>query len=451
MIVPERRLLQVAGFAFLPLVTAGVALGSPVALAVAAAVAAAACADAALAFRGLAGVDAQLPARVRLAEGRRGTIELRILRCADGPRRLRVALAWPRELAPEDEERVVALPDAGEAAVPAWRCLPARRGRYRIASARVERTSPLGLWAARRTLPLSGEVQVFPGLREERRELAYLFLRGSAAGMHRRRQLGKGREFDKLREYAPGDDYGDIHWKATARRGVPVTKVFQVERTQPVYCIVDASRLSARPAAGDGEGAGGAGDVPPRLVLDRFVDAAMVLALAAGRQGDQFGLVVFDDRVRQFLKAGSGKAHQAACLDAVHDARPRQVSPDFGELAAQVRLRVRRRALLLVLTSVDDPVLAEELVRAVAALRRQHLVLVAAPVPAGARPLFEDPEIDAEEQIAERLGGHLRWHGLRELEKVLQRDGASLARLDPARFSTQLVARYFDIKRRQLL
>jgi uncharacterized protein (DUF58 family) len=177
----------------------------------------------------------------------------------------------------------------------------------------------------------------------------------------------------------------------------------------------------------------------------------MVLALAAGRQGDHFGLVVFDDRVRHFLKAGSGKAHLTACLEAVHDVRPRVVSPDFGELAAQLRLRLRRRALLLFLTSVDDPVLAEELVRAVSSLRRQHLVLVAAPVPAGARPLFGEPEIAAEEEIAERLGGHLRWHGLRVLEKVLQRDGASLARLDPARYPAQLVARYFDIKRRQVL
>lgn len=449
MIAPERRLVQLAAFAFLPCATVGFALAAPSALALAGLVVIVAGLDAALAFRGLRGVNAELAPQTRMAEGRRGKVELRITRRASEPRRLRVALAWPRELRPELEERIVELPAGGEAAVLSWECRPTRRGRYLLGSARIERRSALGLWGARRTLPLGGEVQVFPGLRAEHRELAYLFLRGAAAGMHRRRQIGKGREFDKLREYTPGDDYGDIHWKATAKRGVPVTKVFQVERTQPVYCILDASRLSARavPGAEPPEG----GEPPPRLILDRFVDAAMVLALAAGRQGDHVGLVVFDDRVRCFLKAGSGKAHLTSCLEAVHAVRPRVVSPDFGELAAQIRLRVRRRALLLLLTSVDDPVLAEELVHAVAALRRQHLVLVAAPVPPGARPLFEEPEIVAAAEIAARLGGHLRWHGMRELEKVLQRDGVSLARLDPARFPTQLVTRYFDIKRRQTL
>ena len=43
-----------------------------------------------------------------------------------------------------------------------------------------------------------------------------------------------------------GDSLGDVHWKATAKRGHPVTKEFQIERTQEVYCIIDASRLSAR-------------------------------------------------------------------------------------------------------------------------------------------------------------------------------------------------------------
>ena len=65
-----------------------------------------------------------------------------------------------------------------------------------------------------------------------------------AFGVHAQRQVGQGREFEKLREYAPGDSYIDIHWKATAKRGRPVTKLYQVERTQEVYVIIDASRLA---------------------------------------------------------------------------------------------------------------------------------------------------------------------------------------------------------------
>ena len=55
------------------------------------------------------------------------------------------------------------------------------------------------------------------------------------------RQVGRGREFEKLREYVPGDGSDEIHWKATARRGHPITKVFQLERTQEVYVILAGS------------------------------------------------------------------------------------------------------------------------------------------------------------------------------------------------------------------
>ena len=110
--------------------------------------------------------------------------------------------------------------------------------------------------------------------------------------MRLRRQIGKGREFENLRQYLPGDSFEDIHWKATARRGFPVVKLYRVEHAQEVYAIIDASRLSAR------EG-----------ILDSYVDAALHLALVAERQGDRFGLVTFSDRTQQFVRARSGMDH----------------------------------------------------------------------------------------------------------------------------------------------
>src|SRR5258708_1628120 len=71
-------------------------------------------------------------------------------------------------------------------------------------------------------------------------------LRRGSEGMRALRQIGRGREFEKLREYVPGDGFDEIHWKATARHGHPITKVFQVERTQEVYVVIDSSRLAGR-------------------------------------------------------------------------------------------------------------------------------------------------------------------------------------------------------------
>src|SRR5205814_1210550 len=129
----------------------------------------------------------------------------------------------------------------------------------------------------------------------------------------------------------------DIHWKATARRGHPITKVFQLERTQEIYVIIDASRLSAKeqPAPGGEPESSGA-----QPLLERFITSGLVLGLAAEQQGDLFGLLTFTDKVETFVRARNGKAHFSACRDALYTLQPQTVTPDYDEVATFLRLRL---------------------------------------------------------------------------------------------------------------
>ena len=79
----------------------------------------------------------------------------------------------------------------------------------------------------------------------EGKQIAHFLNRG-AIGIHAQPQIGRGREFEKLREYERGDGFDEINWKATAKRRFPVTKVFQLERSKEIYLALDTSRLSAR-------------------------------------------------------------------------------------------------------------------------------------------------------------------------------------------------------------
>jgi uncharacterized protein (DUF58 family) len=287
----------------------------------------------------------------------------------------------------------------------------------------------------------------------ERRQVAALFLNRGGFGVHAQRVVGRGREFEKLREYVPGDGYEDIHWKSTAKRGRPVTKEYQMERTQEVYVLLDVSRLSGRPAAGGGGGVrdwGGGGETGVTS-LERFLTAALVLALAAKRQGDHFGLVTFSDQVHAFLRARSGGAHFQACRELMLRVEPRAVAPDFDEVFTFVRLRLRRRALLVVLTALDDPVLSEDFGRAVGLVQRQHLVLVNLMRPDGVEPLFSRPEVGSVEALYGALAGHLRWRQLRALQQGLHHRGIRLTLLDQERLSADLVSEYLEVKRRQQL
>ncbi len=440
--------------------------------------------DALGARRRLAGVGVEVPSVVRMSKDRAARLDVRIRNQRQQPQTLRLALALPRELASPQPETEVALPPGSEWSQLSWPCRPRKRGNYRLRTVHMETSSPLGFWGARKAIPAGAEIRVYPNLFTERRSLAALFLHRGSFGLHAQRQVGKGREFEKLREYVPGDSYDEIHWKATAKRGRPITKVFQIERTQEIYVVIDASRLSARPveapywrhnpslsASGGDNRAQPASHSPspqaaadetpfsasavdkasPATTLERFITAALLLGLAAEQQGDFFGLLTFTSQIERFVRARNGKAHYSACRDALYLLEPRIVAPDFDEVCTFIRLRLRRRALLVFLTALDDPVVAESFVRNVDVIRRQHLVLVNMLQPRGVAPLFSDASVTSADDLYEHLGGHMQWRKLRELERVLHRRGVRFSMVRNENLTTELVAQYLDVKKRQAL
>ena len=458
MIVPRSRLLFWVALVVLPFSLLGpIEPGAGVvALAAVGGLFVLVVADAAGARRGLHGLSVALPAVSRMSKDRAANLEVRIRNQRRKPATVRLALALPREIGSEQEDARVALPPNAEWSRLAWPCRPRRRGSYRLEAARLETCSPLGFWDVRKTVAAPSELRVYPNLLSERRDLAALFLNRNAAGLHAQRQIGKGREFEKLREYSPGDSFDEIHWKATAKRGRPITKVFQLERTQEVYVVIDASRLSGREVetslmANDATGNSPAEPAKSGTTLERFITAALVLGLAAEQQGDLFGLLTFSNKVLNFVRARNGKAHYSSCRDALYLLQPQVLTPDFDEVCTFIRLRLRRRALLVFLTSLDDSVLAESFVRNLDLIRRQHLVLVNTLQPPGVAPVFSNADVASVDDLYERLGGHLQWQNLRELEKVLQRRGVRFSLLKNERLSADLVSQYLNVKRRQVL
>ena len=417
------------------------------------------CYDALVARGGLSGVRVILPDVVRLQKDRPGTIEVRIQNAAQDARTLRIGFAFPREIKPESDDRAALLPAGAQFSRLDWTVTPGRRGQYFVERAYLEAVSPLGFWAARTSHALRSELRVYPNLFDERKHVAAIFLKRGQLGAHALRAAGQGRDFEKLRMYVPGDSLNEIHWKASAKRGHPVTKVFQVERTQEVYVIVDASRLSARTLSGPKADASSLQpetrnqkpETTETTVLERYVTAALILGLAAEQQGDQFGLVTFSDRVLSFVRAKSGQAHYDACRDRLYTLQPQSVTPDFEELCSFIRLRLRKRALLIFLTALDDPMLAESFAKASELLSRQHLMIVDMLQPPGAQPLFSDAAVTGIDDLYRHLGGHLQWNSLRELEKVLKRRGVRFAMLDPEKLVAQVIGQHTEVKRRQLL
>jgi uncharacterized protein (DUF58 family) len=401
--------------------------------------------DALVSRRRLAAVTLHCEPLVRLARFVPCQIPLQLALPPSAPRNLRLALALPPEFTSPHDEIHVSLPAQGDRFQTQWPCTARRRGSYRLRYAAVECASRLGFWMIRRRLTAETEVRVYPDLRSERKRVAASFLHRGMLGEHGFRQVGKGREFEQMREYLPGDSFEDICWKATARRQAPVTKMYRIERTQEVYVLLDAARLGGRPLADE--------SVPgnERTLLDGAIMSALMLGEAAYRQGDRFGMVLFSDRVERFFPAAQGKAHLDACREALAALDVRPVSPDYAELFCRISARVRKRALLVVLTWLDDPLLAEQYTEAVQQVCRRHVVITAMVRPPRARPVFSGPAPADADEIYLRLGGHWLWRNLHETALRLRRRGVRLALPEAGGLSEALIARYLDAKRRQWL
>jgi uncharacterized protein (DUF58 family) len=418
-IAPRTRLIVVSATVVLPLLTLAWIVPA-LSLAITAVLLVpllAAIVDAVLGRRALDVVAIQFPLSLRWTKDHEAKLAVKLERAPAG---LTVTADFPPEIRWESSETGVFV------------CTPLKRGDYLLTQCYLEAPSPLGLWAMRSIRPIRTTIRVYPNLRHHKTAAA--FLRRQLGGMHLQRQLGKGREFEKLRDYAPGDSFDEIHWKATARRGHPISKQFQIERTQEVYVVVDSSRLTARADA-----------------LERFVTAALVLAIAADRQGDHFGLLTFSDKVEKFVRARSGMTHFLTCRNAIYDLQPRPVSPSFEELFSFIQMRLQRRALLIFLTELDDPLLAETFSQHCGVLARRHLVIVATPQQESVQPLFTGEAPAGTDEVYQRLAGHLAFRDRTELKKKLERQGVKFAILRPDRISADLAALYLAVKRSQAL
>ncbi|HZR98702.1 MAG TPA: DUF58 domain-containing protein [Chloroflexota bacterium] len=240
---------------------------------------------------------------------------------------------------------------------------PLRRGDHQFGDAVLRWDGPLGLVRRQATVPLAEPVKVYPNLLELRKyDLLARRGRLQEAGLRAARRFGTGTEFESLREYQPDDDYRRINWKATARRGRPMTAEFETERSQNVLAVLDAGRLMATEVGG-------------LTKLDHALNTSLMLAYVAALRGDRVGLLAFSDRVLAYLPPRRGRRAFLAMLATLYNLAPEPVEPDFDRAFQFLATRQMRRSLLVLFTDLTDRDASSALVRHLARLARQHLAV----------------------------------------------------------------------------
>jgi uncharacterized protein (DUF58 family) len=212
---------------------------------------------------------------------------------------------------------------------------------------------------------LTQELTVYPNLHEARRHSIYL-IRSRQIMMEKRfsRVRGAGKSFESLRDYRDGDDMSDVCWTATARRGKLVTRLYELEKSQTIWLVLDTGRLMRTRVASLSK-------------LDHAVNAALALGQVALLTGDRVGLLAYGRNLRQRIPAMRGSLHLRQFVESLALVREEEGESDHTRAASQLMRDQKRRSLVVWITDLAETAMTPEVVEAACKLLPRHLVVLA--------------------------------------------------------------------------
>jgi len=339
--------------------------------------------------------------------------------------------------------------------------MPEQRGDTETGWLYVRYRSPLGLTERWAKANLVQQVRVYPALRTgEEQQIFLARSRQIDLQLRQARQRGLGRDFESLREYREGDDLRDICWTATARRGTPITRQYQIERSQAVWIVLDCGRLmrsrvtpalgpGSRPTGAFGAGAAtGAGNAHSKL--DFACTTAVALAQLALFSGDRVGLLAYGQRIQQRLLPGRGASHLRQIIEALAVVRAEEGEADHLRATAILNRLQPRRSLILWITDLAETAMRPEVIDGAMQLLRRHVLLFVA---------MAQPEIDLIAQarpanLAQmfRAAAAQEMAGRRELLLArLHEQGALTLDIHPEFLTSSVLNHYLTVKERAMV
>lgn len=256
----------------------------------------------------------------------------------------------------------------------AYHVNPPRRGDYQFGNLNLRWWGVLGLMLRQASFPARAPVKVYPNLLDIRKyELQTRKGMLQEIGLRRARMLGSGTEFERLREYQLDDEFRKIDWKATARRGKPVTREFETEKSQSIMCLLDAGRLMRPPVNDEANQSGQA-----LAKIDYAINAVLMLSYVCGLRGDRVGLLTFADDVTNYLAPRAGRGQFYRMLATLYAVESQPVESDYVRAFSYLGAKYKKRSLIVIISDIATGIAADILVEQIAPLVPRHLPLLVA-------------------------------------------------------------------------
>lgn len=250
-------------------------------------------------------------------------------------------------------------------------------------------------------------------------------------------RIGQSLEFEQIKEYANGDDYRHINWKASAKRGHMMVNQYQDERSQDIYCLLDMGRCMKMPFEG-------------QTLLDYAINGVLALSKAIIDMQDKAGLIDFSANKCGLIPAKKDLKQFVKINDALFNLDTQFLESDFEKLYKFVRLKVKQRSLLVIFTNFDSVNAMHRQLPYLKSLARHHLLLVI---------FFENTELSQDitnqaaniKEIYSKTIGYNMLIQNKLISQELQKFGIQSLMVKPQKLSIEVINSYLNIKRKSLL
>ncbi|NDC42731.1 MAG: DUF58 domain-containing protein, partial [Chitinophagia bacterium] len=316
---------------------------------------------------------------------------------------------------------------------------PLTRGEYHFGRLIAYVSLPVSL--AERRVYLAEEllIKVYPDFQQLRKIDFDMMATNSAptTGSRKLRKLGHSMEFEKIKEYVPGDDVRTINWKATARSNNLMVNTYTDVRQQQIYCLIDKGRNMKLPFDG-------------MTLLDYSINAALAVLNVALMKQDRAGIVTFSNKISDIVPADRRGDQLYRILEVLYKQQTDFLETDHEALWKLMRTRITQRSLVILFTNFETTSAMERQLPFLKQLAKNHLTCVV---------FFQNTLLEELHQqhpdtlegvyiktIAEQFALEKRL-----IVKELRRNGILSVLTTPQQLSINVINKYLELKARRMV
>ena len=256
---------------------------------------------------------------------------------------------------------------------------------------------------------------------------------------------GRGMEFDEVREYQIGDDVRQIDWNVTARTGVPFIKKFTEERELSVVFLIDAS----------GSQNFGTGDF---LKSELAAELTALLSLAAIKNNDKVGLIIFTDKIEKFIPPAKGRQHVLRMIREVLYFKPESRGTDISYALEYFLNVIKRRSVVFLMSDFYSGDFEREILLAG---KKHDLIALRLTdpremeIPTSGLLYLEDAEtgkrmwLDSHDQTFQREFKVSRREELLKVEKMFRQNNVDFIDLDTSKSYIDPLIKFFKMREKR--